>query len=152
MSLIVSLREITSKNLEAVLSLDVTEAQKQVYPRSNAYSIAEGHYPPDDDPVWMRAIFAGETPVGFIMTSEAPDQGEYFLWRLMVGAEFQHRGYGARAVELLLERIGNSPNPKTLTTSHLQGDAQAGRFYEKLGFTYTGEMLGDVDRLKKIEF
>ena len=149
---IVSLREITSKNLQAVLGLEVAEAQKQVYPRSNAYSIAEGHYPPDDDVVWMRAIYAGETPVGFIMTSEAPDQGEYFLWRLMVDAQFQHRGYGARAVELLIERIANTPNAKSLTTSHLQGDAAAGRFYEKLGFRYTGEMLGDLDRLMKVEF
>ena len=152
MSLVVSLREISSENLEAVVSLEVTEAQKQVYPRSNAYSIAEGHYPPDDDPVWMRAIYAGETPVGFVMTSEAPDHGEYFLWRLMVGAQFQRQGYGARAVELLLERISNTANAKALTTSHLQGDCDAGRFYERLGFAYTGEVLGDGDRLMKIEF
>ncbi len=75
----VSLREITPKNIHAVLALEVTDEQKRVYPRSNGYSIAEGHYPSDGDPVWMRAIYAGETPVGFLMTSEAPDCGEYFL-------------------------------------------------------------------------
>ncbi len=70
----VSLREITSDNLRAVLGLSVTDQQSEVYPRSNAWSIAEGHYPSDDDLVWMRAIYAGDTPVGFIMTSEAPEQ------------------------------------------------------------------------------
>ena len=68
----ISLREITGENLRSIHALSVTEEQKKVYPRSNAYSMAEGHYPADDDPVWMRAIYAGETPVGFLMTSEAP--------------------------------------------------------------------------------
>jgi diamine N-acetyltransferase len=148
----VSLREITSENLKAVLALSVTEKQKAVYPRSNAYSIAEGHYPADNDPVWMRAIYAGEIPVGFLMTSEAPDQGMYFLWRLMVDAHHQGKGYGSRAVELLIERIKASPKAKILITSHLKGDGDAGAFYQSLGFEYTGEILGDNDHLMRIEF
>jgi diamine N-acetyltransferase len=148
----VSLRERTGKNLRAVLALDVTEDQKQVYPRSNAYSIAEGHYPPDDDPVWIRAIYAGETPVGFLMTSEAPDQGVYFLWRLMVDATYQGKGYGYRAVELLIERIKASPNAKELITSHLKQDGNAGGFYQHLGFEYTGEVINGDDHVMKIGF
>jgi diamine N-acetyltransferase len=148
----VSLREITGKNLGSVLSLEVTEKQKQVYPRSNAYSIAEGHYPPDDDPVWIRAIYAGETPVGFLMTSEAPDQGQYFLWRLMIDARHQRKGYGLRAVELLIERIKDSPNPSALVTSHLEDDGDAGTFYKKLGFNYTGEVLNGIDHVMRMDF
>ena len=67
----VSLREITGRNLRAVLALRVTEGQRKVYSRSNAYSIAEGHYPPDDDPVWIRAIYAGEIPVGLRIADRA---------------------------------------------------------------------------------
>ena len=147
-----SLREITSENLKSVLGLSVTEEQKKVYPRSNAYSIAEAHYPADDDPVWIRAIYAGKAPVGFLMTSEAPDQGEYFLWRLMIDAKHQGKGYGFRAVELLIERIKNSPNPRVLVTSHLKDDGDAGTFYEKLGFVYTGEILGGCDHVLRIDF
>jgi diamine N-acetyltransferase len=150
--LTVSLREIGNENLGAVLSLDVTQNQKTVYPRSNAYSIAEGHYPPDDDPVWIRAIYAGDTPVGFLMTSEAPNQGEYFLWRLMVGAQYQGKGYGVQAVELLMERLRNTPNAKSLITSHLKGDADAGPFYERLGFSYTGEVVGGIDHVMQMYF
>ena len=148
----VSLREITAENLKAVLALSVTEEQKNVYPRSNAYSIAEGHYPPDDDPVWIRAIYAGEVPVGFLMTSEAPDQGVYFLWRLMVDASDQGKGYGFRAVEQLIKRIKESPNAKELLTSHLAHDGNAGVFYRKVGFEYTGEILEGIDHVMKIEF
>ncbi len=74
----VSLRRITGENLKSILALSVSDEQKKVYPRSNAYSIAEGHHPPDDDPVWMRAIYAGEVPVGFLMTSEVPARGESY--------------------------------------------------------------------------
>ena len=150
MSREVSLRAITSRNLKAILALSVTEEQKKVYPRSNAYSIAEGHYPPDDDAVWMRAIYAGDNPVGFLMTSEDPDRGEYFLWRLMVDAKHQGKGYGSRAVELLIERIKASPNAKELLTAHLKDDGDAGSFYRKLGFEYTGEVLDSGDHVMKI--
>ena len=148
----VSLREISNENLASVLSLNVAENQKKVYPHSNAYSIAEGHYPPDDDPVWIRAIYAGDTAVGFLMTSEATEKGDYFLWRLMIGAQYQGKGYGLRAVELLIDRIKNTPNAKVLITSHLTGDGDAGSFYRRLGFSYTGELLGSDDHLMEIVF
>lgn len=148
----VTLREITRENIKAVLGLSVAPEQKSVYPRSNGYSIAEGHYPADDDAVWMRAIYADHTPVGFLMTSEAPDRGEYFLWRLMVDAKHQGRGYGSRAVKLLIERIKASGNARVLITSHLKGDGDAGVFYQKLGFIYTGEVMEGVDHVMKIAF
>ena len=148
----VTLRTITCDNLHAVLELSVADHQLETYPRSNAYSIAEAHYPADDDAVWLKAIYAGETPVGLILTSEAEDKGEYFLWRLMVDHRFQNRGYGRRAVELLVERILRTDNAKALTTSHLQVDANAGRFYEQLGFEYTGKRIGAHDLELRLTF
>ena len=148
----VTLREITGENLHAVLELSVADHQRKSYPRSNAYSIAEAHYPADDDPVWARAIYAGETPVGFMMTSEAPDKGEYFLWRLMIDHLFQRCGYGRCAVQLLIDRIRKTDNPNTLATSHLQEDASTGRFYEQLGFEYTGECLGEDESVMRLSF
>ena len=148
----VTLRAITRDNLRAVLELSVADHQLEAYPRSNAYSIAEAHYPPDDDTVWLRAIYAGQTPVGLMLTSEAEDEGEYFLWRLMVDHRFQSRGYGRRAVELLVERILRTDNAKALTTSHLQADADAGRFYQRLGFEFTGRRIGAHDLELRLTF
>ena len=148
----VTLRKLTSENLRAILELSVTDHQLKSYPRSNAYSIAEAHYPADEDPVWLRAIYAGETPVGFMMTSEAPNQGEYFLWRLMIDQRFQGSGYGRRAVQLLIERIQQSDNPKALITSHLLEDANTGHFYEQLGFEYTGELIGKDEPIMRFGF
>ena len=86
------------------------------------------------------------------MTSGAPDRGEYFLWRLMIDAQFQGKGPGSRAVKLLVERIRETPNPKALITSHLKGDGAAGIFYEKLGFSDTGETIGGLERVMKMVF
>ena len=143
----VRLVEFDRSNIKAVLALDVTDVQKIIYPLSNAYSIAEGHYPSDGDPVWMRAIYVGDVPVGFIMTSEAPTQGDYFLWRLMVDAQYQGNGFGFRAVELLIDRINATGKGRVLITSHLEHDGNAGPFYKKLGFAYTGEKVGGDDLL-----
>ncbi len=151
-SKVISLRELNGRNIKAVLELHVSEAQQPAYPRSNAYSIAEGHYPADDDPVWMRAVFADDMPVGFLMTSEAPERGEYFLWRIMIDEKHQGKGYGQQAVRLLVDRIQVSGNAKVLLTSHLKVDEAAGAFYEKLGFKYTGEILRDNDHMMSIEF
>lgn len=147
----VSLREITSQNIKAVLELRVSDKQKKIYPRSNGYSIAEGQFPGDDDQVWMRAIYAGDVPVGFLMTSEAPDRGECFIWRLMVDEKHQGKGYGSCAVKLLIKRITASPNAKKLVTSHLRGNGDAGSFYQKLGFKYTGQILHGHDHVMDID-
>ena len=85
------------------------------------------------------------------MTSEAQERGEYFLWRLMIDADHQGSGYGSRAVELLIDRIKASPKAKFLMTSHLKGDGDAGTFYRRLGFEYTGAMLDDRDHLMRID-
>lgn len=148
----ITLQKISRRNIHAVLALDVAEDQRGVYPRSNAYSIAEGHYPLDSDPVWMRAICDGKDPVGFMMTSEVPDRGEYFLWRLMIDLHHQGRGHGLQAMNLLIERIRRNGNPRILLTSHLKANASAGRFYQKLGFEYTGEDLGGGDLGMSLRF
>ena len=148
----VTLRAITYENLHAVLDLSVADHQRKTYPQTNAHSIAEAHYPADDDAVWLKAIYAGETPVGLILTSKAEDRGEYFLWRLMIDQRFQGHGYGRSAVQLLIERIRQTDNPKVLITSHLQANSQAGYFYEQLGFEYTGEKIGPHDLELQLTF
>jgi len=35
-------------------------------------------------------------------------------------------------------------------TSHLKNDADAGIFYQKVGFEYTGEILNGYDHIMKI--
>ena len=52
----------------------------------------------------------------------------------------------------IVERIKASGNAKELLTSHLEDDGDAGPFYEKLGFNYTGEILGRCDHVMRLDF
>lgn len=148
----ITLEEITHKNIYAVLALSVSETQQAYYPQSNSHSIAEGMFPADNDPVWMRAICEDGNPVGFMMTSEIPEQGEYFLWRMMIDQHSQGRGVGVQAMNLLIKRVINNGNPQALSLSHLKNNLAAGRFYSSLGFAYTGEALGQDDLIMKLTF
>ena len=119
------------------------------YVASNAVSIAEAHFHAE---AWFRAVYADETPVGFVMLHdenlrpEPRERDYYFLWRLMIDARYQRMGFGRRAVELLVAHVRTRPNANTLLTSCLPGEASAQGFYLKLGFTPTGrEPGGEVE-------
>ncbi len=135
----VSLREVTRETLRTILNLSVAENQRQ-FVATNATSIAQAHFYPE---AWFRAIYADETPVGFLMLEDKPMEGAYFLWRLMVDARYQGYGFGRRAIELLIEHVKTRPEATKLTTSCVLGEGSPLEFYKKLGFSETGEMIED---------
>lgn len=131
----VTLCEITEKTLDAILRLQVSEHQRK-FVADNARSIAQAHFSPH---AWFRAIYADETPVGFIMLWDNPAKPEYYLWRLMIDAQYQGNGFGHRAVELLVEHVRTRPNASELLTSVVQAEGGLQGFYERLGFELTGD-------------
>ncbi len=138
-SALVTLRPITADNLRDVLRLQVAPAQ-QHFVAPNAVSLAEAHF---NQYAWYRAIYADETPVGFVMLYDNPVKPEYFLWRLMVDARYQGNGFARRAVQLLIDYVRTRPGATELLVSHGEGEGNPGPFYVFLGFTYTGDKLGD---------
>ena len=135
----VSLREVNAETVRTICHLEVTEQQKH-FVAPNAHSIAQAYFEPK---AWFRAIYADETPVGFLMLYDDPDVPEYFLWRYMIDAHYQKLGFGKRAMELLLEYVRTRPGAKKMTLSCHPGEEGPEPFYRKYGFTLTGEWVGD---------
>lgn len=146
---VVSLREITAETLFPVIKLSDTlsETQRRMV-APNAVSIAEAHFSPH---AWFRAIYADETPVGFLMlyigpeddTKPADDQPVFhFIWRLMVGAPFQGKGYGRRALELLMDNLRGEGVTHLAVSCHPGDDGPEG-FYRRLGFERDGKWYDD---------
>ncbi len=131
----ISLREITKDTLGPILRVKVRPDQDQ-FVANNAVSIAQAHF---HDDAWFRGIYKGDDPVGFVMLSVIPEKAEYFLWRFLIGAEHQGKGYGRAAIELLIDHVRTLPDAKAFFLSHAKGEGGPGPFYEKLGFVYTGE-------------
>ena len=135
----VTLREITADTVRSICALEVAPEQKG-YVAPNAVSIAQAHFEPK---AWFRAVYADETPVGFVMLHVDPEQNEYFLWRFMVAADHQGQGYGRRALDLVVDFVRSQPGATTLGSSFVPGEAGPRAFYLRYGFEETGEVDGD---------
>ncbi len=134
----VSLREITADTVYSIIKFSETlpdDQQKMV--ALNAVSIAQAHF---SDKAWFRAIYANETPVGFVMLYDNSDKSEYFLWRLMIAGPHQKKGFGERAIALLVDYVKTRPNVTFLGASYVPMDGGPEGFYKKLGFEPTGEV------------
>jgi diamine N-acetyltransferase len=132
----VTLREITRETVRAICRLEVAPEQRG-FVAPNAVSIAQAHFEPK---AWFRAVYAGEEPVGFVMLFEDSEKAEYFLWRLMVAREHQGKGYGRRALDLVVERVRGLPGATELRTSYVPGTHGPRDFYLRYGFEETGEV------------
>lgn len=131
----VTLREVTADTLREICRLSVHETQQQ-FVAPNAVSIAEAHFHAH---AWFRAVYADAVPVGFLMLSDRPERPQYFLWRFMIDARYQHMGFGRRAIELLVEHVRARPGAAELLTSVVQAEGGPQGFYERQGFRLTGE-------------
>jgi len=132
----VSLRKITGKTVKAICNLNVSDSQKALV-SPNAVSIAEAYF---TKYAWFRAIYADDTLVGFVMLYENPKRGAYGLWRFMIDAKYQGRGYGRKALDLVIKRVRKRPKAKALTLHVVRAEGGAEALYKKFGFEFTGKI------------
>lgn len=143
--------EITLRRISATTVWDVCALSNALSPEhrnlvaDNGASIAQAHF---SENAWMRAIYAGETLVGFVMLHIGADYDDgidcpgAFLWRLMVGGPYQRKGYGEKAIALIVRDL-KARDFTALYTSYGQETGNAAGFYKRLGFATTGEMYDD---------
>ncbi|MBT8193846.1 MAG: GNAT family N-acetyltransferase, partial [Acidimicrobiia bacterium] len=134
----VTLQEVTKETLWSVMTLEVAEDQGHLV-APNSMSIAEAYFEPK---AWFRAICADEAPVGFLMLFDDPDAPRYYLWRMMLAEGQQRKGYGTRALELLVEYVRSRPNATEIIVGAIPGEGSPQAFYERFGFVPTGEVKG----------
>ena len=84
----ITLQEIHMEQFWDVIDLSVRPEQAE-FCTSNAVSIAQSKVQSECIPL---AIYDGETPVGFLMYCVDRDDGEWWIYRLMVDARFQGSG------------------------------------------------------------
>ena len=140
----VELREITADNVRTVCRLAVAASQT-AFVAPNAISLAQAMFEPK---AWYRAIYAGDRPVGFAMLSLDPDseKPEYYLWRFMIGADHQHRGYGRAAIAAIVAHVRTLPGATELLVSWVPADGGPEPFYRGIGFVPTGKIEeGEVE-------
>lgn len=138
----VQLVHITKDNVADVFDLAVAPGQEE-HVATNAWSLAQAYA--EYSIAWPRAIAADGEVVGFLMLEVDPEEENgrpFWLWRLMIDAAHQRRGYGSAALALAIEHL-RALGASELYTSWVPGEAGPERFYAKLGFTPTGELDDD---------
>jgi diamine N-acetyltransferase len=138
----ISLREINADTVRDITSLSVAPAQQR-FVATNAVSLAQALFSPE---AWYRAIYADETPAGFVMLYDEslrpapPPQPQIAVWRFMVDTQFQRTGVGAAALEQVIAHVRRKGLFSSLLVSYVPGDGCPEDFYLRAGFKHTGRI------------
>ncbi|MGA9159267.1 MAG: GNAT family N-acetyltransferase [Actinomycetota bacterium] len=144
----VTLLPITDTNRQAVEALRVSPTQER-FVSSVPESLQEAADEPDGRAICW-AVYADETPVGFVMIADevgAPGYIAHYLWKLLIDERYQRRGYGSATLDLIVEYFKSRPGVDVIWTSAGQGDGSPIPFYMRYGFERTGEIVFDDEVL-----
>jgi diamine N-acetyltransferase len=150
---LVALREIGAGNRDVVESLRVAAGQER-FVDGVRQSLAEAEANPQARP-WYRAIYAGGEAVGFVMLADDVPPGDrhipfrYYLWRMLIDARFQGRGYGRAALDGVVAYLKTRPAADALVTSVVEGEGSPMGFYLRYGFRSTDQMF-DHERVLRL--
>ena len=142
----VTLREIDAANIDLVGELRVVGEQ-----RYHVASVAKSFWQvAGREGYWMRAIYAGAEPVGFVMLREGGD--EVYLNRLLVDFRHQGRGYGREALRLIVEHARRRPGCHRVRLSCVPSNTAVARLYSVFGFRPTGVVDEDGEAEMVLEW
>lgn len=130
----VSLRPISEANVIAIIDLNVAADQQDLV-APNSVSIAQAAHTTNR---WERAIYADDTPVGYVLLSENRDKPRYYLWRYMIDHRYQRMGLGRAAMNQVIEYVKTLSNASEMFLSYVPNDKGPREFYAGLGFVDTG--------------
>lgn len=90
----------------------------------------------------VSLIEEGTDKLGLVMTRETDLGTTVILDQFFIDQRFQGRGYGRKAMELLLQSL-RERRLKRVVLCYREADQAAARLYRSLGFTETGERDDD---------
>ncbi len=97
----ITFREIDKSNYMDCICLQVADGQKG-FVADNARSLVEARF---EEGLYTRGIYADGVMVGFLLFDYDPEIPGWSLSRMMIGAQYQGRGYGTAAVKAFLQYI-----------------------------------------------
>jgi diamine N-acetyltransferase len=142
----ITFRPINRFNWLECIALQVDDNQK-TFVAPNLYSLAEAKVNPSFVPL---AIYQDDVMVGFTMYGLDPDDGKYWIRRLMIDKKYQHKGYGKAAMLQVIDILKEKKDCHTITLGHNPQNHIADKLYENLGFRNTGDIIGG-EIIKRLE-
>ncbi|KIL51200.1 spermidine acetyltransferase [Jeotgalibacillus alimentarius] len=146
----VHLKQINKDNWLKAISLKVREDQ-EYFVASNAVSLAQLNFLPE---FVAQGIYAGDEMVGFTLYGIDEDDGEYWMYRMMIDEKHQGKGYGRAAIECVIEDIRQRKEDRhtTITLSYEPENTFAKDLYTKMGFKEQEGFMVDGEQVARYTF
>jgi diamine N-acetyltransferase len=138
----IQLRDVTEENFFDIINLKSEPEQEKKFQLfetmvgSNAFFIAYASVKS-----WInRAIYDGDTLIGFATHGLDDKNNRYEMISMMLGHAFQGKGYGKPALKAVIDDMVNEYNCKEIYLTVIPFNESAIRVYKALGFEATGEI------------
>jgi diamine N-acetyltransferase len=138
----IQLRDVTKDIFWEVIGLKSDKDQEQriqIFERwvgSNAFFLGAcqvyGFVP--------KAVYDGDTLIGFTSFGFRKENGRYELVSMMLGHQFQGKGYGVPVLRAAIGAMVELYECQEIYLTVIHDNERAKRTYEKLGFRPTGEI------------
>ncbi len=135
----IEFREITKENFWECVELSVSKEQID-FVTSNAISIAQSKVQPECIPL---AVYDNDIMVGFLMYCIDENDGEYWIYRMMVDEKYQSKGYGKQMLEKLLGLIKQDRTRNKIFLGVHKESINAVKLYKRFGFYFNGQVFGN---------
>ncbi|MGG0176484.1 GNAT family N-acetyltransferase [Gottfriedia acidiceleris] len=135
----VVLVELNAENWYECCLLEVAEDQKS-HIEPNAISIAQSKFEPSLKPYAIH--FEGKA-VGFLMFNTTEEELDgYWIYRIMVDKNFQQKGLGKIATQLMIDEMIKQTNAKRIVVGYHPENLGAHNLYSSIGFIDHGDRFG----------
>ena len=149
-------RKVDSSNYRDVLKLTVQDDQKNFVAPNERSLLQSAYEAPDASTPY--GVYDGDTLVGFMLvTSDDDDAETLWIWRYMIDANHQGKGYGKAGMLKLIQETKADGKYNYLRLSYVPTNERAKHVYASVGFVeegikeeFGGEMAAVVD-LSKVE-
>ncbi|MCJ8007107.1 GNAT family N-acetyltransferase [Lederbergia wuyishanensis] len=144
------LETITKDNWLKAISLRVREDQTK-FVASNAVSLAQLNFLENFQ---AKGIYHGEEMIGFTLYGIDEDDNEYWIYRMMIDQKHQGKGFGKKAIQLVIDDIMHikENHHQTITLSYEPTNEHAKRVYEKMGFQEIDGLLIGGEQVSRFTF
>ncbi|MEX5793167.1 GNAT family N-acetyltransferase [Providencia hangzhouensis] len=135
----ITLKDITKDNWVDIICLEITKEQED-FVALNSESIAASKF---FDYYINRGIYVDDEPVGFVQYYSNHENGrpeEVFIDQLMIDIKHQRKGFGSRAIPLVLEEIKNLGKYKSVSICYVEGNDIMKPFLNNLAFLLLSKM------------
>ncbi|HKM35719.1 MAG TPA: GNAT family N-acetyltransferase [Lachnospiraceae bacterium] len=135
----IRLVDITKENWETICWLGPGKEGRE-FVASNGFSIVQSVF----EEGWMiKGITRGDTYIGFTMYGYAQELEGYELCRFMIDYSEQGKGYGQKALSMIIEEMIKQFHCNKIYLSTAPNNSRGKHIYEKYGFKPTGKICGD---------